>query len=78
MVSIDTLVSIGATSASSFETFVATFSANQYERPIADSREAVHPRVVECCEERAAMEDELSRVVNGVATASLIEDWIKR
>jgi hypothetical protein len=53
MVSIDTLVSIGATSAASLERFVATrdtlalFSANRYERPIAYSRGAVHPRVME-------------------------------
>jgi hypothetical protein len=70
MVSIDTLVSIGAMRAYSLETFVATFSANQYERPIADSRGAVHPHVVERCEERAAMENELSRVVNGAAAAA--------
>jgi hypothetical protein len=60
----------GATRASSLETFVATFSANQYERPIADSAGEVHPRVVEYCEESDAFEYELSRVVNGVATRS--------
>jgi hypothetical protein len=42
----------------------ALFSANRYERPIAHSRGAVHPSVVECCQERTAMENELSRVVN--------------
>jgi hypothetical protein len=31
---------------------------------------------MECCQERAAMENELSRVVYAVATASLIENWI--
>src|SRR6266404_3659521 len=54
----------------------ALFSTNRYERPIAHSRGAVHPRVLECCQERTAMENELSRVVNAVATASLIENWI--
>jgi hypothetical protein len=55
---------------------VALFSANRYERPIAHSRGAVHARVTERCQERTAMENELSRVVNAVVTASLIEDWI--
>jgi hypothetical protein len=41
-------------------------SANRYERPIAHSRGAVHPRVVKCCQERTAMENELNRVVNAV------------
>ena len=40
-------------------------SANRYERLIAHSRGAEHPRVVECCQETTAMENELSRVVNG-------------
>jgi hypothetical protein len=46
-VSIDTLVSIGAMSASTVEGFVATWdtlalvSANRYERPIAHSHGAV-------------------------------------
>jgi hypothetical protein len=49
---------IGATSASSLERSVAMrdtlalFSANRYERPIARSRGAVHPRVMECCQEK--------------------------
>jgi hypothetical protein len=30
-----------------------------------------------CCQQRTAMENELSRVVNAVATASLIENWIE-
>jgi hypothetical protein len=55
---------------------LALFSANQYERPIAHSRGAVHPNVMECCQESTAMENELSRVVNAVATASLIENGI--
>jgi hypothetical protein len=58
------------------EDTLALFSTNRYERPIAHSRGAVHPRVLECCQERTAMENELSRVVNAVATASLIENWI--
>ena len=49
---------------------------DQYERPIAHSRGGVHPRVLECCKERTEMENELSRVVNPVATASLIENRI--
>jgi hypothetical protein len=76
MVSIDTLVSISRKDLSLCETLRRYFSANRYERPIADSRGAVHPRVVECCEERAAMENELSRIVNGAAAALLIEKWI--
>ena len=72
MVLIDALVSTGATSACSLEGFVTTgdtlalFSANRYERLIAHSRGAVHPRVVECCQETTGMENELSRVVNAV------------
>jgi hypothetical protein len=31
---------------------------------------------MECCEENTAMENELSRVVSAVASASLIENWI--
>jgi hypothetical protein len=31
---------------------------------------------MECCEERTAMENEISRVVDAVATGSLIENWI--
>ena len=64
------------------EKFVATrdtlalISANRYERPIAHSRGAVHPNVMECCQECTAMENELSRVGNAVATASLIENGI--
>ena len=69
---IDALVSTGATSACSLEGFVTTgdtlalFSANRYERPIAHSREEVHPHVVECSQETTAVENELSRVVNAV------------
>ena len=37
---------------------------------------ALHPNVMECCQECTAMENELSRVGNAVATASLIENWI--
>ena len=66
MVSIDTLVSIDVTNSFSLEAFVAIFSANRYERPIAHSRGAAHPRVMEYCQERTAMEIELSRVVNAV------------
>jgi len=32
--------------------------------------------LMECCQESTAMNNELSRVVNVVATASLIENWI--
>jgi hypothetical protein len=82
MVSIDTLVSIGATCAHSLEKCVTKWdtliliSANRYESPIAHSRGAAHPRVMECYEGSTAMNNELSRVVNVVATASLIENWI--
>jgi hypothetical protein len=31
---------------------------------------------MECCQQRAAMENEISRARNAVATASLIENWI--
>jgi hypothetical protein len=46
---------------------LALFSPNRYERPIAHSRGAVHPRVMEFCQERTAIENELSRVVNAVS-----------
>ena len=51
---------------------------DQYERPIVHSRGAVHARVLECWQERTAVENELSRVVNAVATVSLIENSIDR
>ena len=51
-------------------------SADRYESPIAHSRGAVHPRVMECCQESTAMNNELSRVVSVVATASVIEKWV--
>jgi len=31
---------------------------------------------MECCQESTALENEFSRVVKAVATASLIENWI--
>ena len=68
--------------ASSFERFVATrdtlvlISADRYEGPIAPSHGAVHPRVYGVLPRRNAMENELSRVVKVVVTASLIENWI--
>jgi hypothetical protein len=52
--------------------------ANRYERLIAHSRGAVHPRAMECCRVRTAMESDLRRVVNAVVTASLIENWIEK
>jgi len=54
----------------------ALFSAIRYERPIAHSREAAHPCVMERCQARTALENWPSRIVNAVATASLIENRI--
>jgi len=68
--------------ASSFERFVAArdalvlISADRYEGPIAPSHGAVHPRVYGVLPRRTAMENELSSVVKGVVTATLIENWI--
>jgi hypothetical protein len=83
MVSINTLVSIGATNASSLERIsrhmsdtLILISANRYESPIAHSRGAVHPRDYGMLPGRSAMENELSRAVKVVVTASLIENWI--
>jgi hypothetical protein len=41
-------------------------SSNRYERPIAHSRRGAHPCVMECRQERSAIENELSRVVNAL------------
>jgi hypothetical protein len=72
MVSIDTLVSIGATTASSLEGFVATETRWRYFRrtdtkvQLRTHMESAHPRGMKCCQERTAMENEISRVVNAV------------
>jgi hypothetical protein len=51
-------------------------SAHRYEGPIAPSHGAVHPRVYGMLSGRSAMENELSRAVKVVVTASLVENWI--
>ena len=68
MVSVDTLVSVGAKDLS--QRLRRTDTTVQLRTRV----ERWHPRVMKCCQERTASETELSRVVNGVATASLIEN----
>jgi hypothetical protein len=70
MVSIDTLVSIGATSLSSLERFVGYVSGCYFPRTdtnvqLHPPRREVHPCIRERCQEKT-IENELSRVVNAV------------
>jgi len=48
------------------EDTLALFSANRYERPIAHSRGAVHPHVMECAKKGPPWRTSFSRVVNAV------------
>src|SRR6266853_2873358 len=59
-----------------YESTLVLKSAHRYEGPIAPSHGTVHPRVYGMLPRRSAMENELSRVVKVVVTASLIENWI--
>jgi hypothetical protein len=70
MVSIDTLVSIAATSLSSLERFVGYVSGCYFPRTdtnvqLHPPRREVHPCIRERCQEKT-IENELSRVVNAV------------